>query len=402
MEEMISGGVGGNSGGVGAAGGLDAGIAKEMLQTTLEDLNLDRYKTVDNPKLILLGGQPASGKSSAIEGVVKLYGKDNIVVLNSDDYKEYYPNYSTIVAKDPNKITEIHPYSNHVLGEVLKETAPRSINTLLEGTMRSSEYPLQVAEGFKSCGYNVEAYFVSSNGYSSTVGHLERFETEVADRGFGRAVPQAHHDNAYNHIPGTIEKLVNSGKIDSIKIVDRNSNEIADSAKGHDVVKAYTTHRETITPAVYKDVLERIERVNQMMTARGANASEIDNLATIKAGFENAYLKTVDKVENIAKDVTQGLESSKVNSSSKDSEITIVKDKTTVNDVLNHFEKFDSSFINKLREDNHTNDPQYFVRVQFDKPEKLAEYINNKLGNPSEVKLQGFEQDRSNNRGFER
>lgn len=382
MREISDGA--GASGGTGG-GGLKPSIAKGMLQEVLTDLKLDSYKPVENPKLVLLGGQPASGKSSIIDDVVTKY-QNNIVVLNSDDYKEYYPNYSELVAKDPNKITEIHPYSNHVLGEVLKQTAPKGINTLLEGTMRSSEYPLQVVDGFKSCGYSVEAYFVSSNSYSSTVGHLERFENEIATRGFGRSVPQAHHDDAYNNIPSTIEKLVNSGKIDSVKIVDRTGTEIADSAKGDDVVKAYTIHRETITPELYSDVLKRIENVEQMMHARGAGVSEINNLATIKTSFENAYHKTLDN------DVLPN----------KAVELTIIKDKTTVNDVLNHFEKFDSTFIDKLRTDNHTNDPKYYVRVQFDKPEKLAEYINTKLGSPSEIKLQGFEQDRSNNRGFER
>lgn len=341
---------------------IDQLIAKQMLQDALIDINLDKYNHEENPKLVLLGGQPASGKSSVIDEVVKEYkqNKQDIVVLNSDDYKEHYPKYSKIVSKDPNKIVEIHPYSNYVLGEVLKQTAPKGINALLEGTMRSAGYPLQVIDGFKSCGYQIDAYFIATNNYSSTVGHIERFENEIANRGFGRAVPQSHHDDAYNNIPNTIAKLAESGKLANIIIVDREFNKLAQIINGDDVVKSYLTNREKITPELFNDISKRIDNTIQMKDNRNAPVEEINYLQGIK--------------DSLTKDFR--LQQSQGIDLQADKDKTVhISNKDKVADVLNAFEKHNPKLINKIRVEAKITDPKHFITLDNEKPRELAKYL---------------------------
>lgn len=357
-------------------------IADIMLSKSQTKLNLDNLnKTVtDEPHLVILGGQPGSGKSSAIELIESEY-KKNIVAINGDDFKPFYPDYDEKMQHSSEKTSiEVQPYSNHVVNALKAEYSDKKYNLIIEGTMRTSDVPLSTVSEMKEKGYKAEAYVVAANYYASRTGCLLRMETDKANTGIGRPVPVESHDAAYKNIPETIKILHDSKLLDNIKILTRDGRVIGDLSQGHDVVSIYTSHRNQMDKLEFKQVNDDLTKVLSMMKDRNASIADISQVANLQNQFKLDH--GINQLENPNK------------------EIIVVKGKTTVDDVLNHFEKFDSAFTNKLRIDNHTNDPQYFVKVSFDKPEKLAAYINEKLGNPSEVKLQGFEKEL--NRGLDR
>jgi hypothetical protein len=77
---------------------------------------------VDSPRIVILGGQPGSGKSSAIEKIEQRFNR-NIVALNGDDFKTTYPGYDDLLAKDAIKAAKIvQPYNliNNKLTNVIE------------------------------------------------------------------------------------------------------------------------------------------------------------------------------------------------------------------------------------------------------------------------------------------
>lgn len=56
-------------------------------------LNLEK---VQNPKAIILGGQPGAGKS-LLHRIYKKKFNQNIAIINGDDYRKYHPNIKELI-----------------------------------------------------------------------------------------------------------------------------------------------------------------------------------------------------------------------------------------------------------------------------------------------------------------
>jgi UDP-N-acetylglucosamine kinase len=253
-----------------------------MLDRAKSRLKLDDKSPVDNPQLVILGGQPGSGKSSAIE-VIEAMFNSNIVALNGDDFKTLYPDYDDLLAKDPLKTAhDVQPYSNHVVNELQKELSAKKYNMLIEGTMRTSEAPLKTLTEFKDKGYQTEAYVVSSNYYASRTGCLLRREIDMMLSGSGRDVPVTSHDAAYNNIPGTMETIIKSGKLDNLTVLTRSGNLLGSLQNGDDVVSLYSAHRNNLTTNEYNQIHSDLGRVIDLMENRNANVAEVDQIRDLR------------------------------------------------------------------------------------------------------------------------
>src|SRR5690606_23939959 len=58
-------------------------------------------KPVGRPTLVLLGAQPAAGKSSAAAGLERRHPGGDLVPLTGDELRPFHPDYDEIVAEDP-------------------------------------------------------------------------------------------------------------------------------------------------------------------------------------------------------------------------------------------------------------------------------------------------------------
>jgi UDP-N-acetylglucosamine kinase len=275
---------------------FDIKIATSMLNKTKKSLKLEQLNPSEQPKLIILGGQPASGKSSIINEIKEKY--IDILMLNGDEIKESYPRYKKLSIEDSDKATElVQPYSNYVVDVLKAEAADNKLNTLIEGTMRTSKVPLETTDMFIQQGYSVEAFVISCNYLSSSIGIIERYETELENKGYGKKVDISKHDEAYNNIPETLDNLVKSNKFANISIVTRDGKILAELAKGDNLVETYKNHRNTMTYEIYLDVANRINNVSNMMNNRNASIEEFDCLYKVQQNLKHSLNKiSVDSV----------------------------------------------------------------------------------------------------------
>ena len=394
MTEMI------DSYGGGSASGFDINIANKMLEDARQIVNFDKFSPSEDKHLIILGGQPAAGKSSIIEELKTQYN-NNIVTLNGDEFKPLYPDYPQLAKDNPDQTSKmVQPYSNYVVDNLKQEALDRGLNTLIEGTMRTSTAPLETVEMFTNQGYTAEAFVISSNYFNSRIGIEQRYENEFAEKGYGRMVNVANHDEAYHNIPNTLQELVDSGKLTNITVATREAEILAETARGDDIVKAYTNHRDSLTPEIYLDVADRINEVNKMMEGRGASQSELDNLTNIKASLDNTF----DKVFEQVRDAAQKLE----NIPAIEKEVREVKEiastvlsfdaNTSINEVLNSFEKYAPHLVEEIR---NSNSIKYFdtdISLNHLDAKTVAEHISEKSN--GKVGIEFEQQEKS--KGYER
>lgn len=80
-------------------------VSKYAMESAYKDVERDalaRTTAQENPKAILLGGQPGSGKSAlAAEAIRELRANGGAVVIDADRMREENPRYKQLRAKTP-------------------------------------------------------------------------------------------------------------------------------------------------------------------------------------------------------------------------------------------------------------------------------------------------------------
>ena len=271
-------------------------IANLMLEKAKETFDLSNINSSGEvePYLVILGGQPGSGKSSAIEIIEAKYSR-NIIVLNGDDFKPSYPNYDDKVVHDSLSTSkEVQPYSNYVVDQLKDDYSNKKFNIVIEGTMRTSEVPLNTIKAFKNKGYKAEAYVVASNYYASRKGCLLRMEKEILYTGLGRAVPIDLHDEAYKNIPQTLQKLFGSQELENITVLARDGTVLAQMRLGDDIFKIYQKKREQLSSKEFIQIDSDLNFVVEMMLNRNAPDNEIQAVNDLQKKMHEHYNSLID------------------------------------------------------------------------------------------------------------
>ena len=146
------------------------------------------YSPTENPKVVLLGGQPGAGKSG-LENMINI--KKNYVSISGDDYREYHPRFKEInleYGRDASKYTQ--QWAAKITEKLIKELGKEKYNLIIEGTLRTAELPLKEASAFKKAGYEVELNVVVVKPEKSRLGTLERYEAMLKQGKVPRMTPK--------------------------------------------------------------------------------------------------------------------------------------------------------------------------------------------------------------------
>lgn len=274
---------------------MNKDIADTMYSKACDKLksSIENARPEENKVVAIIGGQPGAGKSSVTRMLENKYN-NNIISLNGDDFKEYYPNYLKLLKIDPDKTSDIvQPYSNYVVDRLKEDMIAKGLNVMVEGTMRNPDTPVKTAKQFTQHGYKAEAHVISVNEYASQASCIERYERDVYMNGSGRSVKLESHDEAYSKIPATLEALSKSEQISNIMVYNRNGDVIADLSNEDNVAQKHVAHREQITPELVSSVEKSINNSIQLKELRNAPQQEITDLNQFKDKLHNKFHQTI-------------------------------------------------------------------------------------------------------------
>lgn len=105
----------------------------------------------EQPTLVLMGGLPGAGKSTAVAANLRKEGK---VVVNADDVKAELPEYAGWNA------AYLHEESSEIVEAALVAARMMRYDVVFDATLKSSAGALQRMATFQRDGYRVEARFV--------------------------------------------------------------------------------------------------------------------------------------------------------------------------------------------------------------------------------------------------
>lgn len=178
-----------------------------------------KARPVRQPTAYMMGGGPASGKSTVIDrGFVKV--PENIVAIDPDGIKAMLPEYQRMVALgDARAAGFVHEESSYLSKRVLREAAQDRKNVLLDGTGDSGidKLAAKVRE-MRLGGQRVVAQYVS-------------LDTELAVRNAtaraiktGRAVDENVIRNTHRAVTEVFPEAVERGLFDEVTLWDTNIN----------------------------------------------------------------------------------------------------------------------------------------------------------------------------------
>lgn len=213
-------------------------VSKYAMESAYKDVERDalaRTTAQENPKAILLGGQPGSGKSAlAAEAIRELRANGGAVVIDADRMREENPRYKQLSREDPQHAAD---RTQKEAGEWATRLTLAAVenrrNLVVDGTMRSPENLRDLTTHLKENGYEVEARVLAVNAETSITRARLRFEEQVAERGTGRFVNKEQHDNAYTGMVESVRALERDKLTDSVRVYDANQRQIYANHNAH-------------------------------------------------------------------------------------------------------------------------------------------------------------------------
>jgi len=181
----------------------------------------------ERPTIMLVGGQPGAGKTTATEtATAELYQKGGVIHVDADVFHLQINN----IKKDQFTTSQTHEDCKKIAMRVRDYAFEGKRNILEEGLFRHHDSLSSLAERAHKYGYTCEIIAIATSREQSRLSVLERREVFRDTFGYVRDVPESKQDAGYEGI--TENLLKDGGKLDRVRVMDRAGALLYDSAGG--------------------------------------------------------------------------------------------------------------------------------------------------------------------------
>ncbi len=270
----------------------DLEFAKSLLSKLI--YSNKKVSSLSSPLGIILGGQPASGKTALIRLILQeIHPDEDFIIINGDEFRSYHPDYLNFMQNfDRNAQDYTQSFSNSLVDYFLKSTVEQQrYNVIVEGTMRNYGTVEKTAALFFKNGYTVEAHILAVPEMDSLLGIFSRYEEEKRLSGFGRFSSPKIHEEAFKNLPANVQKLSDSVFMDRISIYTRSVNEeirVVESSELMDEINWEDTINKCREYASYQEYLTQWQKIENHALERNETDEEYLNEIAVHL----AYLKT--------------------------------------------------------------------------------------------------------------
>lgn len=215
----------------------------------------------NEPVAIYVGGQPGTGKTTALRAIKKDWEDNNVIcIVGLDNYRIYHPNYE-LMEKEINdmwkdksessiesKGNDIADFTSNFAGIVsdllIEDLSNKKFNIAIEWGMRNPNVPLKTMETLKEKGYKNKVEFIVVDKETSKEACKIRDEVMSKHDILTRRIPDYFHDDAVNTLPASAEQIyiegfVNKKFIDEFLLIDRDGNILWDSNSKDKLIDTY-------------------------------------------------------------------------------------------------------------------------------------------------------------------
>ena len=255
------------------------------------------FKENENPVVIFLAGQSASGKSQLKNEI-----DSNFLIVDVDDFRKYHPDYFKLYKKHGKESAKYtHDFASEVADELIKKGADLKVNILVDGTLKSFEKPFERAKFLNEQNYVCEIRAVVTKPEKSSLANPLRYEELIERKRIPRLAPPEVHDQCVKNFPSTITKLFKTGFFKQVLLFNRNRELIYHSDVNKESPKQFIEKefKRKWKKEEYSKFLLGCNNLINKMLERKADDIEIEIAkAEIKELTEKINLEPVKKQKN--------------------------------------------------------------------------------------------------------
>ncbi|OLT29725.1 toxin [Nocardiopsis sp. CNR-923] len=175
----------------------------------------------ERPRVLLLGGQPGSGKST-LQRLLLPVLPEGTVGYDGDDLLRLAPDYEWAMSADDRVASGSLGRRVGGLHQLAMEHVRQGrVDVVCSHPLGRADWAAAWVEGFRSAGYRVEVAFVATHSSNSAFGIVDRHARARRDQGFGRWITPRDHDRSYLGVPNTVEFLETHRLVDSLFVLSR-------------------------------------------------------------------------------------------------------------------------------------------------------------------------------------
>ncbi|MBR3536256.1 MAG: zeta toxin family protein [Oscillospiraceae bacterium] len=202
----------------------DGDFSEEVLENRVNKLYLEMILTKhpeQNPQAFVLGGQPGAGKTG-LQTIMSKACSGNLITINADEFRELHPDFQMLQEKyGKESVDYTSRFSGKMTESLIKMLGSGKYNILVEGTLRTSNVPINTCKRFKNYGYNVTLGIMAVKPEISFISTIFRYENMISEGKVPRATPKQAHDTVVAKIPDNLREIYDSHQFDNIVIYNR-------------------------------------------------------------------------------------------------------------------------------------------------------------------------------------
>lgn len=185
----------------------------------IDDLLQGKEPVDGQATMTMLGGGPASGKSSVMNANTS--NDPHSVTVNPDDIKEMLPGYSEMSKKTDQAAAFYHEESSALAKRFYETALKENVNVVYDGTGDGSVGSVQKKiDAAKAAGYKVEAKYVTIDTDAAVARNKQRYLDAKAKGENPRLVPEDYVRKT--HAKCTDISVAMAPKFDHIEVWDNN------------------------------------------------------------------------------------------------------------------------------------------------------------------------------------
>ena len=205
---------------------------REALHKSIIGRELQGKTPVDRPVAYLLGGAPASGKTTLSQSGLMDVDQNHVKVA-PDDWVMDIPEYRTMLAAKDIKAGDFVYQETSLLGKKLAVTAMQArYNLLMDGIGdRSMEYLTERSNKLRKSGHKIVAHYVTVNVDEALKRNIDRAKKT------GRFVPESNIRELHAAVSNLLPEAVKAGLFDEFSLWDTEGSDerpalVASAVKG--------------------------------------------------------------------------------------------------------------------------------------------------------------------------
>lgn len=254
--------------------------------------HLAGFTPVKDPRMVVMGGGPASGKSVM---QARLSGLDNHVHVDGDNIKSMLPEYGEgAKLGDPNIAAFTHEEASDIAKRIIREGTAGSYNILNDGTGDGSFDDLaRKVQTYRARGHRLVANYITVDTETA----IERARARGLQT--GRFVPERAIREIHRAVSGLLPRAMDVGLFDELTLWDNNGSDIFQIAtsQGGNVVVINEAAWERFLAKAALPVVQRRMNTNQaqprILTEDVVRDMVIDLTLGVVADQPDPYLREV-------------------------------------------------------------------------------------------------------------